>query len=475
MKRTSISFWIGLLAGAATALAAPRDAGIEQVVNERSGKRLQWQRDAVSADEIAATIQKLLKQPLTADRAAQVALLGNRELQATIEEIGISQAELREAGLLKNPSLDGMVRFPDRPPSVANLEGGLAQEFLDLLMLPLRKRVAAAAFEATRLRVADEVLKLIADTKTGFYEMQAQAQIIAHERQVLEAAAAALEMRQRQHSAGNIPDLQLAREQVAYNRARLDLASADAEIRVKREKLNRLMGLWGRNTEWRAADLPSMPLARPALGGLESIAIEQRLDLAARKAEVSSLVRSLGLTSTYRFIGALEFGVSSERDTDRQVVTGPTIRLELPIFNQGQARVAKAQAQLRQAERRLEALAVEIRSEVREKRDRLIAHEDAARFYLEEMLPSHRRVVELTQLEYNAMFIGVFDLLEAKQQELDAQRGYVEAARDYWIAHAELERALGGSFSPRRGTSDQKAISPASSQHKPSKTKIHTH
>jgi cobalt-zinc-cadmium efflux system outer membrane protein len=210
------------------------------------------------------------------------------------------------------------------------------------------------------------------------------------------------------------------------------------------------MGVWGGDTDWTAAGrLSPVPAVDLPASGLETLAIEQRLDLAAAKADVASLVQALGLTKSYRYIGALEFGVSSERDTARQVVTGPTFKLELPIFHQGQARVARARAQLRQAERRLEALAVEIRSEVREKRDCLIAKRDMASFYERDLLPERTRIVELTQLEYNALLVGVFNLLTAKQNELSAQRGSIEAARDYWITRAELERAVGGTLFPR--------------------------
>lgn len=457
-----------LLAGHAAARDAGKKSGpdVAQLVTERSGKQL----CASDPADARRTVQALLKRPLTAERAAQIALLNNPSLQATIEDIGISRADLRDAGLLKNPSLAGSARFPDRPPTGANLEGELAQDFLELLLLPLRKRMAAAQFQQTKLRVADEVLKLIAETKSAFYEVQAQQQLAGRMKLILETNRAAVELAQKQHEAGNINDLELANQQASYSQARLELALADAEIRARREKLNRLMGAWGADTDWQVSgDLPPVPADDLPLRGLESLAVEQRLDLAAAHAELSSVVQALGLTKTYRFLGALEVGINSEREPDRTVVTGPTLRLELPIFNLGQARVARARAQLRQAERRFEALAVDIRSEVRELRDRLIAKRDVARFYHDELLPERIRIVNLTQLHYNAMFTGAFELLAAKQNELNAERGYVEAARDYWTARAELERAVGGGFSAKRRAAAQPAD--ASKDAKPARAK----
>ena len=125
-------------------------------------------------------------------------------------------------------------------------------------------------------------------------------------------------------------------------------------------------------------------------------------------------------------------------------VTGPTLRLELPIFNQGKGRIARLEAQLRQAERRLEAQAIDIRSEVREARDRLLAKKDLAIYYRDELVPERKRVLDLTLTNYNAMLKGPYDLLLARQNELAAERGYIDALRDYWIARADLERAVGG-------------------------------
>jgi cobalt-zinc-cadmium efflux system outer membrane protein len=42
------------------------------------------------------------------------------------------------------------------------------------------------------------------------------------------------------------------------------------------------------------------------------------------------------------------------------------------------------------------------------------------------------------------MLTGVYQLLAAKQAEINAYREYIETVRDYWIARAELERAVGG-------------------------------
>jgi cobalt-zinc-cadmium efflux system outer membrane protein len=428
-----------------SALRAQSTEDLQSTIRQRTGKQVEWQKDAEASDQIREAIRALLRRTLIADAAVQVALLNNRELQATFEEIGIAEADLIEAGLLKNPIFAGDARFPNRSPSGTDIEMSIAQEFFDLLLIPLRKKVAAAQLMKAKLRVGNAILKLATEVKTTFYELQAEQQLLGRLKAINETDAAALELAQRQHEAGNINDLDLANQQATYSQSKLDIAETSASIRAGREKLNRLMGTWGDDTAWKIDnDLPELPVGDFPQRRLESLAINQRLDLAATKVEIGALVGSLGITKIYRYIGSVEFGVDTEKETDGQRMTGPTWQLELPIFNRGQGRIAKLQAQLRQAEGHLESEAVAIRAEVREARDRLIAKRDLTTYYRDELLPGRKKILGLTLTHYNAMLKSPYDLLLAKQNEILAERGYIGALRDYWIARADLERAVGG-------------------------------
>ena len=442
------------------ALAAPKEPPsrpVENAVKERTGLVVRWQRDAAAREAALAEARALLKKPLTVNSAVQIALLNNRELLATFEDVGVSAADLREAGLWKNPSFNLSVRFPDRTPTGTNWEEAAAFDLLDLMMIPLRKRVAADHLAAAQLRVADETVRLVAGVKSAVYELKADDAMLAHRRTIADIGNTALDLAQRQHEAGNINDLALARQQAAYNAARLDLAMADNAQREHREKLNRLLSLWGGDTAWKiAGGLPPMPESDVALRGLESLAVAQRLDLSAAQMELAGVVRALGLTKKYRYIGALEFGVDTERSPDRTNTTGPTMRLEVPLFNQGQARVAKGEAELRRAERKLEALAIGIRSDVRALHDKLASLRETVRFYENEVVPVRRAVTAGMLLHYNGMLVGNYELFATRSEQIEAEHKSIEALRDYWMTRAELERAAGGNLRARKNSSTGK-------------------
>ena len=434
---------------------------VQQSVQERSGKTVRWEKDQAAHEQALQDARQLLRKPLTVDVAVQIALLNNRSLQATFEEIGLSAADLIEAATIPNPRFDLAIRFPDKPPSGTYIDYGAAIDFLSIIMIPLKKRVAKEQLEAAALRVADATLELVAQVKSAFYSLQASQQLLSRFHVIVDTNVASLDLAQRQHEAGNITDLALAQQQASYSRSRLDVASTEAEIRRDRERLNRLLGLWGADTDWQiAGELPEVPSSDFPMRGLERLAISQRLDLQADYLQVTGQVTNLGLTKSFRLVGALDFGVNSERETDAQTRTGPTFAIELPIFNQGQARIARSEAALRQAQDKFEALAVDVRSQIRELRDELTSKREIARFYRDELLPGERRILKESLTQYNAMEIQNFELFSTKAEEARTEREYLEAVRDYWISRAELERAVGGNLNPRRPEDGKTVLDP---------------
>ena len=152
--------------------------GVQRSVRERAGKTVRWEEDQAAHEQSLQAVRQLLKKPLTVDAAVQVALLNNRALQATFEEVGLSAADLREAGALPNPTINLAIRFPDKPPSGTYVDYNAVIDFLSLVMSPLKKRVAKAQLQAAALRVADETLQLVSEVKAAFYAYQASQQLL---------------------------------------------------------------------------------------------------------------------------------------------------------------------------------------------------------------------------------------------------------------------------------------------------------
>src|SRR4051794_17947864 len=416
MKRTVVSVGLALVLAGEGSLAGPRVEEVQASAARTTSHKASWIRTGEEQEQANKAVRALLARPLTADAAAQIALLNNRSLQSRFATIGVSRADYLAASLPENPGFSTSVRFPDRPPSLTNIEYSIAQDILSLLLIPWKKQVASRELEVTKMRIASDVLGLVAETKTAFYSLQAQQQVAQLLQLTVESNESAADLAKRLHDAGNITELVLANQQALSSQARIDAGQALLRARNGREELNRLMGLWGADTNWKPrAELPRVPAEEISLTHLESQAIATRVDIGAARQRANSVGYALALKRKTRFLPiGLDLGVSTERETEGQRVTGPTLDVRLPIFNFGQATIARLEAQYQQARRDLEALAINARSEVREARDLIIASRDLAQYYETVVVPQRAHIVEQTQLQYNAMQIGPVELLTAK-------------------------------------------------------------
>lgn len=434
-----------VLAGCTTTNPRASLPVVQEQVGERAGVQPSWPLTEQERREADTAVRDLLARDLTIDGAVRVALLNNRALRATFEELGLSQAELAASSRLPNPSLSASVRWPHAHGGGPNTEFGLTAALLDSFLLPLRKRLARDQLAQVQRRVAYEVLTLVAEVKAAAYTVLAQQELQARLVVIARVNEAAADLARRQYDAGNINQLELAQLQAAAQQTQLDLLRTDADIRAARERLSRLLGLAGAQTNWKlAGNLPALPADDALPDDLEARALASRLDLAAARGRVSLAATALGLKRRTRLLpGTVNVGVDTERDPGGERVTGPSLELQLPIFDQGQPEIARLAAALRQAQASADALATDIGSEVRVARDALSAARKAAEFYQQTILPQRRLVLRETLLHYNAMQKSVYELLLAKEQQQSAERLSIEALRDYWLARTELERALG--------------------------------
>lgn len=435
------------LAGCASLDARPAFHDVQSGVADRTGEIVQWNTGSDEDAAVAAKVRAMLADELTLDKAVQIALLNNRRLQGVYEQLGVAQANLVQAGLLKNPIFDAELKFPDSVSGTrAVLEMAVIQDFMDIVMIPLRKRLAEAQLEATKARVTAAVLDLTSKVKVAFVRLQAGEQTLAMRKQILQSTDASYDAAKRLHEAGNITDLSLANQRALYEQSKLAVASAETAVLEARERLNTLMGLWGDDTRWSVAGtLPPVPEDEMDLSDLERRAIDASLDLAMLRNEMRVVASRTGIDAAALVFPELAGGAAAEYEgPGDQWQVGPALVVGVPVFDWGQARTAAGRHRLRKLWNEYTALAVEVRSAARAARYRLRNARQQSEYYRRVVLPLAEQIMAETQLQYNAMQLGVFQLLQAKQREIETRHQYILAQRDYWIARTELEQVLAG-------------------------------
>ena len=432
-----------LALGGCTTLSSDGGFGpIEQVAKDRLGQEVKWARSEADRESVDNRVTQLLEQPLSADAAVQIALLNNKGLQASFSELGISDADRVQAGRLPNPGISfGRLHQGSSVEIDRSLQFNLAR----LLMLQTVNQIESRRFEQTRNAVALNMLSLASQTRKAYYLAVAADETGRYLLQVQAAAEAGAELARRQTQAGNWNKLQQAREQSFYADAALNLARSGQSRSAARERLTRLMGLWGPQTQFRLPErLPDLPGAPNDLPDIEQTAMSRRLDIAAAKLGTGQLATNLGLTRTTRFINVLEVGAVRNTYNDAPAQGGYTVSVELPLFDWGDARVAKAEAVYMQAVNRASQTAIDARSEVRGAYANYRSSYDIARHFRDEIVPLKKRISEENQLRYNGMLISVFELLADARSQIASVNGYIEALRDFWLAQADLDMALIG-------------------------------
>jgi len=455
--------------GCASVQPDARFPEVRDMARERLESNIIWNRDSEQDRLAREAVRRLLQQELTAQAAVQVALLNNRKLQADYQSLGIAQADLVEAGLLENPVFS-YTWYTGHAGTIT--EASVVQDFVSLVSLSARKKVGEAAAQRVALQVANNVIDLARQVQGQYFTIVGDGQALELARQVVTATEAAAELSQRQRSAGNLSRRDQSVQQAFYAQMLLESAQAEAQLASDRERLNRLMGVWGEDTAWSIPSrLPAVPDTLPPLEQVEARAVSQRLDLAAAKKEADAAAQALNLTRQLRYLGPLGIGVAYKREPDLGSFVGPTVVLGLPIFNQHQATVARAESELKRSQERVAALAIDVRSEARQARTRVVTAHEMVHHYRSVMLPLQQTIVSETLKFYNGMLVGVYELLLAKQAQVQTARQYVAANKEFWLAWTDLELALGGKIAlPSPPEADKKpapSMTPASTETEP--------
>jgi outer membrane protein, heavy metal efflux system len=404
--------------------------------------------------EMDESVKQLLQDSLTADEAVRIALLNNREFRATLREVGVARGRLLQASLLPNPEFELEMHVPSvagRPPSPTLAEFVIEYDLTQAILAPVRANVAQANLEATRYRAAATVVGLGYNARTAYYALQAAQQRLAIAMRALDAFAAARDMSRALFEAGNVPELDVATQEAAYEAARATVAQLELELLDRREQLQRLLGLHGNATTWTVANgLARLPEEEPSYEDLERKAITASLELAESRSRLEAAARSTGLSRAEGWIPDVAIGALVEQETHLDVAGqspwtwGGVINFTLPVFNRRQGTSVANEAEFDALMERYHGMSVDIRSAAREARNRVRSAHLRARQYQEVLLPARRRVMQQTLLQYNAMQIGIFQLLQARRDELDAELTYVETLREYWTARAALDALLAG-------------------------------
>lgn len=424
--------------------------------------------------------------------AVATALRNNRDLRADLEMIGQADANLAQAGLLANPTINFMIMFPSGGGRSMLRGSGLPmQQLQDLWMIPARQEVARAALQETILRVADRAVVIAAEVKGVYARLQYTQRAIELIRENMEIVDQSTRIIETRQAAGRASQVEVNLSRIRRLGLRSELLAVEADYRAAQRELLALMGFAGASDGWQVRPIHETRTPVDALnaeGELVRLAAAQRLDLKAAEWQVLAAENEIELMQREAW-PELALGLGFERmaappSQNRQPIgrfgnamsqnlldqawgmpgdpgppmiepfgpkmreveytVGPMIDIELPIFDQGQAQIARAVHLHRQRVAEYEA---RLQGVVRMVRESFIMRQQAGEqvdFYRREMLPEVERNVDLARQSYIAGQEDLTVYLQSQEELLATRLKALQFLRDCLVSQAELERAAGG-------------------------------
>lgn len=463
MKRAGILLSISAVALSAcanpelTAGLSAREPGFDTVRTTTSAAtRAQtvFLQDAGAIRANSERVHQLVHQrTLSADTAVQVAVLNNRGLQAAYAELGMTAAEIWQSTLQPNPRVAiGTLGIGADDLAWRAIEGIIAFNILALATSERRNQIAETRFRQAQLRAAEETLRVATETRLAWIEAVAAFEAASIVRDAESTANAQSDLASELGETGFLNRAAQGRDQALFAELAGQRARARLDAQIAKERLTRLMGLWGAETLYYVPDaLPALPGRAGAPQDAEAQALARRVDLILARLELQAVAQEHGLTNATRSVTDLELiagfeleredtGAGIERETTPQV----EVEFVIPIFDSGEARLRRAEMAYLRAAHQLAERAVTVRSEARAAQAELAGAHQIARHYRDNLVPVRALVESETLRAYNGMIESYAELLDAIRSRQSAQMVEASARADYWRAEALLTAALYG-------------------------------
>jgi outer membrane protein TolC len=441
-------FFVITLSGCSSVAQLNSFEGVESLVQKQLGNVQLINPTQQNKTLVQEKTTQLLSTHLGMEQAVQLALLHSRQLQAQYAKLGIAEADLIQAGRLKNPGLSYGVNTHN---AEKEYESFVLFDLLGLLTMSQRTEIATHQLESAKILAAKDTLSLAYQVKKAWIMAVASQQELIYYNQLMQAAEAGAELASRMKKAGNLSLLAEDRQSVFLAEVVVKRERIRQENTKLKENLIRLLGIASPDSIRLPNRLPDIPKQKREIDLDLATALNQRLDLLIAREETDALAKSLGLTKRTSWINLLEVGYSNTDVNNNASKTGYSIEFKLPIFDWGDARNAKAEAIYKQSVLQAEDVVIRAQSELRERYDAYLANDRLVSHYKNDIIPLRQRISDENMLRYNGMLVGVFELLADARAQIASVNDYLNAQRDYWLSDAALTASVQGVESAMSG------------------------
>jgi cobalt-zinc-cadmium efflux system outer membrane protein len=432
-----------LFGGCATVQTDEEWEKIRKMAHGRIRQVVLWEQSAAEKESVQKEVDSLLADGLSRNEAVRIAMINNRTLQSAFENIGISKSDLVQAGLFTNPSLEALFRFPSGG-GRTNVEAGAFFSLSDLWQIPFRKSVAAARLEVTIMDVGSIILETAAEAKHAYDAVEYTAKSKKETEKILQRFREIRDEAAVRRDFGFMRDQDVYLAEIVVLEGELELMRFERELAIAKARLTRVLGLGPIRQDYEIVGKNSeTPDQIPKVEQAIEYALGNRPDIQMARFKIRLAEKTLQLEKR-RIFKHVGVGASYEGDVEGTDAFGPAIDIQVPLFDQNQARISRAEYGVRQAQKDLQALEGQVWEEIASDLERIHLFQTRAENLREKILPLREKILAYAERWVTAMQLNRLFVLEAQRGFLESQREYLNAQLALQGALTDLELHLGG-------------------------------
>lgn len=388
-----------------------------------------------------------LKDGLSPDEAAVIAVLINPSLRSARDRRGLADAQLLQAGLLPNPQLSGTLEPVTGGNTVDTVNAYSYDVNWDINGLITRRAKlegARANLSSVELDIAWQEWQVAQAARLAAYKLLSLREQAGLSTQMKDRLAENLGVVRKAVNAGLMTELDQSAAEAADNQAQANLTDLQKQFRQQQLALNQAVGL--------PPDAPiplqqgiimpsrvERPSQQEILRGLE----QRRLDLVALRQGYDSQEAAVRVAILEQF-PKINIGLGSARDTSDVITMPLAVTVDIPIFDRNQGAIVQERATRRQLYDEYVNRIFETRSEIAKLIDNAEGIEkqlnvaEAAIPSLHRLVETYHQAVDRGQADvlsyytaWNELTAKRLEIIGLKQQLIENQIALQIAAGDY--------------------------------------------
>ena len=409
---------------------------VSDALRERTGHRIR----TADSEAVEGEHEDVGEGVLDEDAAVALAMWNNAAFRADMARLTAATADFKEAQRIENPSVSAL-----GPIGVIDAAVSIVASISSLIQRPQRTRAAARALESVAESLVQTGLDLARDVRVAHTNLVLAERRTELLQRLAETANSLARMADILTEAGEVgpadalavrANASVAVDAVAVAQRELTTATATLQVLLGREA----------GGELRVESKRTLPPKAPPLGDLLQVARLARPDVRAAELELEGAAARAGWERSRVLNLAFQSDIQWNAN-EGGARFGAVV--ELPIFNQNQGGIGRAEAAIEAAWHRIDAVRQQVTAEVVSAAAQLDQSLASLERYQREILPPLEGTLEAATYLYELGDESYIVVLDALRQLTSAEVRTVELEADVRRSHAELERAVGARLEMR--------------------------